>query len=555
MKLESILFRNIGPFGNKIVEVNLMDNGGLWLVTGRNGHGKSTLLNIPKALFYGKVDKLKKDEIANRFNKYGMITGNVRGQDGALYRIERKFSPSSLSVSKDVVDLDIAGISNAQNFIDNEITMMPYQIYSNIVSLSINDFKSFLSMTAKDKREIVDRIFSMDIINDMNVLLKNDIRNVRLNIDLLDREAITIKQSIDNYVIKLEESKASKENELRERIESINSEIATNDSKLLEYYNSLNIIQDKINTIDVYLKKINDVKYNYNFKINKTSEEISLYNSGLCPTCNTNLNSETHTKHKEELELLLCNMQKDLKAVNDKENEAIDKRNKISQAIDTLSTTINNIKNRNENLKYELDISVTNMGTNDEHLSSIISDENIRLRGVESEKEAKMCELSDLAILESMYGNDGIKQTIVESYLPFLNKEISSTLEYLHFPYNVEFDRDFEPIINHLGVNISQDTLSTGERKRVDLAVLVSIIRLMKRKYPHLNMFMLDEVLASIDQDGISDIIHFMRETAKDLHINIFIVNHSPLPVEYFDRIMYIDKVDSFSEINIDVIE
>ena len=173
MKLESVSFRNIGPYGNRLVNIDLMDKGGLWLVYGKNGHGKSFLLNVSNALFYGKIGKLSKENIANRFNKCGWISGRVKSTNGVSYTIERGFSPSKLSITKnESEDIDVAGLSNLQNFIDNEITMMPYQMYSNIISLSINDFKSFLTMSPKDKREIIDRVFSIEILNVMHTIAR-----------------------------------------------------------------------------------------------------------------------------------------------------------------------------------------------------------------------------------------------------------------------------------------------------------------------------------------------------------------------------------------------
>ena len=74
---------------------------------------------------------------------------------------------------------------------------------------------------------------------------------------------------------------------------------------------------------------------------------------------------------------------------------------------------------------------------------------------------------------------------------------------------------------------------------------------MLKRKYPTLNIFMLDEVLSSIDGDGIYDIIGLLQKTAKELLINIFIINHAPLPVEYFDYSINIEKKDGFSDLEI----
>jgi ABC-type multidrug transport system ATPase subunit len=124
-------------------------------------------------------------------------------------------------------------------------------------------------------------------------------------------------------------------------------------------------------------------------------------------------------------------------------------------------------------------------------------------------------------------------------------------LSELHFPYTLEFNTDFEPSLTHLGIEVNVDTLSTGEKKRVDLTVLISIIRMLKRKYPSLNIFMLDEVLSSIDSDGFHDILGLLQRTAKEMCLNIFIINHSELPIEYFCRQIKIEKNDGFSDMTI----
>ena len=151
-----------------------------------------------------------------------------------------------------------------------------------------------------------------------------------------------------------------------------------------------------------------------------------------------------------------------------------------------------------------------------------------------------------------MYSDAGVKKKILESYLPTLNKEIEFTLRELHFPYNLSFNSDFEPYMTHLGIEISVNTLSTGEKKRVDLAVLVSIIRMLKRKYPGLNIFMLDEVLSSIDGDGIYDIIGLLKKITIEMGLNIFIINFSPLPIEQFDYRIEISKNAGFSDLTIE---
>jgi DNA repair exonuclease SbcCD ATPase subunit len=200
MKLVKISWSNIGPFGNKLQTIELQDEGGLWMVLGKNGNGKSFLVNLPKVLYYGKLDKFKKDEIANRLNKHGHIKGLIETKPGVEIEIERSFSPSELIVYKNSDDIGKSGIVNYQEYIDNEVTGLPYHIFSNIISLSINDFKSFISMTPHDKRIIIDKLFAMEIINRMNDLVKKDLRDIKINMDLFDREIQSIKANINTAV-------------------------------------------------------------------------------------------------------------------------------------------------------------------------------------------------------------------------------------------------------------------------------------------------------------------------------------------------------------------
>jgi len=50
MKLKNISWRNIKGFGNKLQTLELSDEGGLWVVLGKNGSGKclgkNTTLNV-----------------------------------------------------------------------------------------------------------------------------------------------------------------------------------------------------------------------------------------------------------------------------------------------------------------------------------------------------------------------------------------------------------------------------------------------------------------------------------------------------------------------------
>jgi DNA repair exonuclease SbcCD ATPase subunit len=563
MKLKKIEWRNIGPFGNKLQSVEFAESGGLWMVLGKNGHGKSFFVNLPKILYYGKLDKFKKDEIANRMNKHGWIKGEISVNPTTDVTIERKISPSDLIVHKyspgeepdDDNDIGKSGIANYQAYIDNEVTGLPYHIFSNIISLSVNDFKSFISMTPHDKRIIIDKLFAMEVINKMNELVKSDLRDIKINMQLFDREIVSLKNNINSAVRELAklEEQVTKDNTVR--IGEITTQLTAYKPKLKEGYAKRKEYVAKKDEITKSYNIFLQQKSKLNQEIRDIQRQIDLYDQDKCPTCETPFSEARFELIKEKLH-------------NDIDQKKISQENlaksedtysiafgKLDDGISKINDFIIQYESAYKTLEGELNRLKAHKPQEFTSIRNIINKNSKQLQEKEGDKVKFDDDYKYLAMLEELYSDAGVKKKILESYLPTLNKEIEFTLRELHFPYALSFNSDFEPQLFQLGLEISVDTLSTGEKKRVDLAVLISIIRMLKRKYPSLNIFMLDEVLSSIDGDGIYDIIGLLQSISKEMNINIFIINHSPLPIEHFDFKIQISKNAGFSDIEVEELE
>jgi DNA repair exonuclease SbcCD ATPase subunit len=560
LKLLRISWKNIGPYGNKLQTLEFDPKGGLWMVVGKNGHGKSFLVNLPKILYYGKLDKFKKEDIGNRLNKHGWIWGETEIRPGEYVDIERRFAPSDLGVSKGNLgeekdDIGKSGISNYQDYIDTEITGLPYHIFSNIISLSVNDFKSFISMTPGDKRIIIDKLFSMEILNRMNDLVRKDLRESKISIDIYDREISSLQDTIKSANKELEK--------LKERVKEDNTKkIAEITEKMMAYKPKLEEAQEKL---EKWKAKKVDIEKGYNVfhrksgqietELKEIKKKIRLYHSDKCPTCETPFSESRFELIRGDLEGQQKEKENELEdlKINEKKYESAYIQTK--EAIKKLTDFILQVKSSYTTLYNELNKLKGDKPKEFDSIKNIISKNTEKIQKKEVDKLEVDDQFKHLLILEELYSDKGVKKRILESYLPTLNREVEYTLNELHFPYRLRFTNDFDPIMEHLGLEVNVETLSTGEKKRVDLAVLISIIRMIKRKYPTLNIFMLDEVLSSIDGDGIYDIIGLLQKTSKELSLNIFIINHSPLPVEYFDYRVEIQKNDGFSDLKIEKFE
>jgi len=552
LKLRNISWKNIGPFGNKLQTIELSDEGGLWMVLGKNGNGKSFFVNLPKILYYGKLDRFKKDEIVNRLNRHGWIRGVDQVSPDTIVTIERNIAPSSIIVEKNDQDSGKAGITDYQSYIDLEVTGLPYHIFSNIISLSINDFKSFISMTPHDKRVIIDKLFAMEIINKMNELIKKDLRDVKLNMEVFDREMVSLKGNIDIAVKELQKLKNKIDEDNTVKITQLAKQLEEYKPKLTEGYNKKAEWESKkieiIKAQNIFINQRANIKHT----IQHLNEQLKLFNQEKCPTCATPFTESRFDLIKGQLQQDLQIQTLNLEQLESEENKYIIVLEKLNAGISSINNFILNLQTTYKAVENEMNRLKVNKTNEFTSIQNIISKNTLALKKKNEEKEKYDEDYKYLSILEQLYSDVGVKKKILESYLPTLNKEIEYTLNELHFPYALSFNSEFEPKIHHLGIDISVDTLSTGEKKRVDLAVLISIIRMLKRKYSGLNIFMLDEVLSSIDGDGIFDIIGLLQKISKDLQMNIFVINHSPLPIEQFDYRIEINKNAGFSDITIE---
>ena len=556
MKIERIEWRNIFSYGNKIETLDFGNEGKLWQLSGRSGSGKSSLLNIPKLLLYGKTEgsdgkPVKIGNIANRINKNGWIRGVIKKGNNEFI-IERTFSPQSLTVYKNGENLDKAGLKDMQGIIDNEIMdNMPYHIFANVMMLSLNNFKSFISMSPNDKRQIIDKIFSLEIINKVYEFIKKDMRELGNAINISNSQVYSLEQTIKTSNTELENlaNKNDDDNKeqitlLRERIEKINKIYAEQADIYRKQYDEYTKIA---NTEQQYLQMYN----NQLNEVNNTQAKIKLFNEDKCPTCGTPFNGEDFDDLRKALQDRLEQQQLELQGYLDNYNMMSKTRIEYVNSLNILKSNLDKILAKQNECLIEVK-SIENakqLTTEFSAIKNIISETTAAKTALEKSIETSTEKMNLLSIMENLYSNDGIKKQMMQNYLPTLNEEIKNALIALSFPYSLEFDNNFDPHLECLGEPIESQSLSTGEHKKVDLTVLCAILRMLKRKYPQINLVCLDETLSSLDYESSTDIISYLHDIASTMNLNIFIVSHTQLDENLFDVRIHIDKNSGFSDL------
>jgi ABC-type Mn2+/Zn2+ transport system ATPase subunit len=73
----------------------------------------------------------------------------------------------------------------------------------------------------------------------------------------------------------------------------------------------------------------------------------------------------------------------------------------------------------------------------------------------------------------------------------------------------------------------------------------------MKLKFSTINLLFLDELFSSVDPDGVHGILKILKKNTREMGLNIFVINHAPMPHEIFDWKLDVSKSNNFSSISI----
>lgn len=552
MRIIKIEWRNFSSYGNKIQTLSFPEEACLFQIVGENGAGKTTISQVIAFGLYGKVEGKKLGDIPNRINGHAWVRIEFES-NGRVVSVERGLEPSLFKLSIDGINYDQSGNTNIQNYLTDELIGIPYYVFNNTISLSINDFKSFIKMSPQDKRAIIDKIFGFNILNQMREILKDEIKNLKSKMDTINGSIFSIEKSIERSSTEMELLMNEIQSEREEKLRTLKENLSKIEDLQKIHSGKVNeFISEEIKLREIMLET-NSNLLEYRSKLGEINRKISLYESDICPTCESSLAGEFHEHQKEtivsdktkyEAEILvieesIINLKNNESSLITRKRELDEKGRKISDKLLEIKSEINS--NSNGNVKDQVS-----------SLDRIIKNLNTDLDNLREDSHKFSQKNTWIKKLDDILGEKGVKQMAIRTILPSLNSEIMELVSMLHMDYQVVFDEEFKATIYQMGIEIPVQTLSTGEMKKMDFVVLISIMKLMKLKFTSINLLFLDELFSSVDPDGVSSILKILQRNSKEMGLNIFVINHAPMPHEIFDWKIEIKKTNNFSSMTID---
>ena len=456
MKIKKVEFKNFASYGNRLQVIDFEEGkSNLYLVLGGNGAGKSTLAKVITYMCYGKVEGSTLKDLPNRVNGelYGRIWLESKGNK---IEIERGINPGVFNVKINGAEYDVAGKVNLQEFLETEIYEIPYHVFKNVIILSVNDFKSFITMSPYDKKRIIDKIFGFSVINEMAELVKEQRRGIIEEIRTYEDEIRTLNESIGSVYDKIEQIELLTAEKDKSKVKKLKTDLIELNKKRKKLNEVTAKTKEKLESLDLDSRNKSTEHSTLKHKIGNIKNDLKLFENSTCPTCTAPLTSDFHLDIKKEKEKTLVTLEEKFESVTKEYEASVEKLDDLRLKGRQIHVRAGQLETQMENLKSKLiELAEKDESDSSTNLKQLVKDFKVRKDDKTAGKLKSEGEDYYLTILENLMGEGGIKNLAVRSILPSFNNHILLMGREMGIPFGIKFDDKFNCTLHHLGTEIS----------------------------------------------------------------------------------------------------
>lgn len=566
-----IKYKNIMSVGNMPITIKL-DKTPTTAIIGKNGRGKSTFL---EALSFGLFGKPYRDiKIGNLVNNKTARELEVevtftRHNDKVIVR--RGMKPDLFEISVNGVVLPQDGKkSDYQTKLEESLLGFDYNTFTQIVMIGKSSYVPFMKLKTNDRRKFVEKVLDLEIFSQMAgihaELAKTNNQfiqeaeykigaqksRVEMRKQMIERLKQTSQQTLDLFKTDLMKQ-IDKANTRKAQLEE---KVKTNKQKLVDF--NLKELAEQEKRLQEMYAKIEKLNSQIEFSYKANTKQISFFRDNTeCPTCRQHIDEQFRTDNVTKLEEKNASFDGSLVDLAGRKQKASDELNDIktkraeamelfneSKSLDTqimeLSETVNNLTKRLAECKLDdtdVNLEIENLNQDEHDLEQLGYEYNSLLEQRNYDNVVTM-----------LLKDTGIKSTVINEYVPKINKLVNSHMASLglfaHFRIDDQFNeeihmRGFEPMI--------YNQLSEGEKLRVDMAIMMAWRDISRVKSNmSCNLMILDEVWdSSLDNDGVEAFNDLLTQLGD---LNVFVITHTPEKLaDKFRAFITFDKEQGFT--------
>ena len=562
---ERIRWKNFLSTGNQFTEVSLCDNV-TSLIIGTNGAGKSTILDALCFSLFGKpFRKINKPQLINSTNEKDCRVEIEFTLSGTQWKIIRGIKPAIFEIWKSGSLMDQASSAvDQQKWFEQNVLKMNFKSFTQIVILGSSTFVPFMQLTSSNRREVIEDLLDIRIFSNMNLVIKEKIREIRENIKVLElkKESLNDKVSMQKeFIEKVERDSEFMIDAKQNRINGLDLEMLDHMKKSEYYDEEIKAKHFELNRLSGdkdKLKKLNELKGKISQRIDSVVKEHKFFTGNtVCPTCTQSIeedfriNKITDAQNKsKELQSGFVELEEAIKEEEERErqlNTITREITNLTHGISTNNVTIAEIRKQIKCLESEIQKladQLANKNSEHEKLDSFKQ----KLKETLNELSESREKINYYDFSYSLLKDGGVKTKIIKKYLPLINNQVNRYLQMMDFYINFTLDEEFnETIQSPIHEDFSYSSFSEGEKMRIDLALLFTWREVARMKNSvNTNLLIMDEVFdSSLDGFGTEEFLKIIRYVIKDA--NIFIISHKESLHDKFENVIKFEKVKGFS--------
>jgi DNA repair exonuclease SbcCD ATPase subunit len=494
VKLKTLTVSDFMSFGAAEIDFEKLQN--LTVIEGinrdsnpvcSNGTGKSTIVEaVTFALFGRTIRKTRETSIIRHGAKSCVVDLSV-DMEGHNVFIQRSRRPSKLFVSINGKDVTKESAVETQKFLLGFLNI-DFTTYLAAVMFGQNNNNEFVSSTPAEKRKILQSFLGIEDYFEIREVVRVKKKDHKNNIASLQGEKKAGLKHIE--AVKLQQDKIKEANQ--------SSEIKNAETKLED----LQIYKEELHKHKLAVEVCTKLKK----KILSLEDKInSIRKTKSCPTCKQDLpNDDLEKNYSLELE---------------------DLRDELSNSDLTPPIKPEFEETEEEIQKY---LALKEYRGEESSFDSIIEETESNLREVEESITLEQRDLILSEYWEQAFSEQGLVKYIIRNIIDFFNAQVGYYLSLITNGHlTITFTQSLEETVFSGKSLVEYNALSGGERKKINIAVMLGLHDLLKFNKKSTPDFIVFDEITEVDKSGIRNISSLIETIAKKHNKKIFMITHN----------------------------
>ena len=303
---KTLRYKNFLSSGNTFTEIQL-DRNKSTLVVGQNGAGKSTMLDALSFALFGKAHRsINKMQLINSINNKGCLVEIDFSIGGNQFKVNRGIKPNVFEIWKNGTMINQSSHSKEyQKILEQNILKLNHKSFHQVVVLGSSSFIPFMQLPSHIRREVIEDLLDINVFSKMNVILKeknvqlkDKLRQIDYNIDIVKTKIESQKKYIRDIAALTEENRKDYESRIHASQNNIDELQAENSELGLGLDESISEADERLRSLQSRKQDLLLRSQDRQTNIRDLEKRITFFDENeSCPVCDQAISDS----HKSEI--------------------------------------------------------------------------------------------------------------------------------------------------------------------------------------------------------------------------------------------------------------